>query len=79
MITSTVLAVFFVPVFYMAVQSFIEYWSGPPKSEHGMPHLSFSAPAGSTAPHVAVAGEGVAIAPPPEPPHDTGTAGKVTP
>jgi HAE1 family hydrophobic/amphiphilic exporter-1 len=30
MITSTVLAVFFVPVFYVAVQGFIEYWSGPP-------------------------------------------------
>ena len=31
MITSTVLAVFFVPVFYVAVQGFIELWSGPPK------------------------------------------------
>jgi HAE1 family hydrophobic/amphiphilic exporter-1 len=30
MITSTVLAIFFVPVFYVAVQGFIEYWSGPP-------------------------------------------------
>ena len=31
MITSTVLAVFFVPVFYVAVQGFIELVSGPPK------------------------------------------------
>jgi len=31
MITSTVLAVFFVPVFYVAVQGLIELWSGPPK------------------------------------------------
>jgi len=30
MITSTVLAVFFVPIFYVAVQGWIEYWSGPP-------------------------------------------------
>lgn len=31
MVTSTVLAVFFVPVFYVAVQSLIEKLSGPPK------------------------------------------------
>ena len=31
MITSTVLAVFFVPVFYVAVQKLIEVWNGPPK------------------------------------------------
>ncbi|MBL8822352.1 MAG: multidrug efflux RND transporter permease subunit [Planctomycetia bacterium] len=31
MITSTVLAVFFVPAFYVAIQSFIELISGPPK------------------------------------------------
>ncbi|MEY4190419.1 MAG: hypothetical protein RIR17_1155 [Planctomycetota bacterium] len=31
MITSTVLAVFFVPVFYVAVQGLIELWSGPPQ------------------------------------------------
>jgi HAE1 family hydrophobic/amphiphilic exporter-1 len=31
MITSTVLAVFFVPVFYVAVQKLIELWNGPPK------------------------------------------------
>ncbi len=31
MISSTVLAVFFVPVFYVAIQSFIELISGPPK------------------------------------------------
>jgi len=32
MITSTVLAVFFVPVFYVAVQGFIELLNGPPKA-----------------------------------------------
>jgi len=31
MITATVLAVFFVPVFYVAVQSLIELINGPPK------------------------------------------------
>ena len=31
MLTSTVLAVFFVPVFYVAVQGLIELISGPPK------------------------------------------------
>ena len=31
MITSTVLAVFFVPVFYVAVQKLTELWNGPPK------------------------------------------------
>jgi HAE1 family hydrophobic/amphiphilic exporter-1 len=31
MITSTVLAIFFVPAFYVAVQGFIELLSGPPK------------------------------------------------
>jgi HAE1 family hydrophobic/amphiphilic exporter-1 len=31
MITATVLAVFFVPIFYMAVQGFIELLNGPPK------------------------------------------------
>jgi len=31
MITSTVLAVFFVPVFYVAIQKLIELWNGPPK------------------------------------------------
>lgn len=30
MITSTVLAVFFVPVFYVSIQNWIEYWHGPP-------------------------------------------------
>jgi hydrophobe/amphiphile efflux-1 (HAE1) family protein len=36
MITSTVLAVFFVPVFYVAIQGLIELISGPPKVvEHG--------------------------------------------
>ena len=34
MITSTVLAVFFVPVFYVAIQSLIELKNGPPKA-HG--------------------------------------------
>jgi HAE1 family hydrophobic/amphiphilic exporter-1 len=34
MVTSTVLAVFFVPVFYVAVQSMIEYWAPlPPTTE----------------------------------------------
>jgi HAE1 family hydrophobic/amphiphilic exporter-1 len=31
MVTSTVLAVFFVPVFYVAVQGMTELWSGPPR------------------------------------------------
>lgn len=30
MISATVLAVFFVPIFYVAVQSFIELKNGPP-------------------------------------------------
>jgi HAE1 family hydrophobic/amphiphilic exporter-1 len=30
MITATVLAVFFVPVFYVAIQHWAEFWSGPP-------------------------------------------------
>jgi HAE1 family hydrophobic/amphiphilic exporter-1 len=30
MITATVLAVFFVPVFYVAIQGLIEFISGPP-------------------------------------------------
>lgn len=35
MITSTFLAIFFVPVFYVAVQGFIELLSGPPKPVPG--------------------------------------------
>ncbi len=35
MITSTVLAVFFVPVFYVAIQSLIEMRNGPPKLHPG--------------------------------------------
>ena len=31
MITATVLAVFFVPIFYLVVQGFIEMLNGPPK------------------------------------------------
>ena len=31
MITSTVLAVFFVPVFYVVIQKLIEWRNGPPK------------------------------------------------
>jgi HAE1 family hydrophobic/amphiphilic exporter-1 len=31
MITSTVLAVFFVPVFYVAIQGLVELWKGPPR------------------------------------------------
>jgi hydrophobe/amphiphile efflux-1 (HAE1) family protein len=36
MITSTVLAVFFVPVFYVAFQTLIEWRSGPPKPHAGV-------------------------------------------
>jgi HAE1 family hydrophobic/amphiphilic exporter-1 len=39
MITATVLAVFFVPVFYVAIQSLIEFLSGPP-----VPPPGFHAP-----------------------------------
>src|SRR5262249_29183947 len=35
MITSTVLAIFFVPVFYVAIQSLIELKNGPPKHPPG--------------------------------------------
>ncbi len=35
MITATVLAVFFVPVFYVAIQSLIELKNGPPKLRPG--------------------------------------------
>jgi hydrophobic/amphiphilic exporter-1 (mainly G- bacteria), HAE1 family len=35
MITATVLAVFFVPIFYVAVQSLIELRNGPPKPPGG--------------------------------------------
>ena len=35
MITATVLAVFFVPVFYVAIQSLIELRNGPPKPRPG--------------------------------------------
>ncbi len=38
MITSTVLAVFFVPVFYVAIQSLIELRNGPPKLLPGETH-----------------------------------------
>jgi HAE1 family hydrophobic/amphiphilic exporter-1 len=38
MITSTVLAVFFVPAFYVAVQTLIEMRSGPPKPRSGGTH-----------------------------------------
>jgi hydrophobe/amphiphile efflux-1 (HAE1) family protein len=34
MVTSTVLAVFFVPVFYVAVQGLIELWSGAPRAKN---------------------------------------------
>jgi HAE1 family hydrophobic/amphiphilic exporter-1 len=36
MITATVLAIFFVPVFYVAIQSLVELRNGPPKP-HGEP------------------------------------------
>ncbi|MCE9563935.1 MAG: efflux RND transporter permease subunit [Planctomycetes bacterium] len=38
MITSTVLAVFFVPVFYVAIQSLIELKNGPPRMKLGEHH-----------------------------------------
>ena len=42
MITATVLAVFFVPVFYVAIQSLIELKNGPPKPRPGeVPHVPF--------------------------------------
>jgi hydrophobic/amphiphilic exporter-1 (mainly G- bacteria), HAE1 family len=40
MITSTVLAVFFVPIFYVAIQKLIELLNGPPKPREGQVHLS---------------------------------------
>jgi len=46
MVTSTVLAVFFVPVFYVAIQSLIEKLSGPPK-----PHEPEAAAVPVSAPH----------------------------
>jgi HAE1 family hydrophobic/amphiphilic exporter-1 len=39
MITSTVLAVFFVPAFYVAIQSLVELMNGPPKVKHAEPEL----------------------------------------
>jgi hypothetical protein len=40
MLTSTVLAVFFVPIFYVAIQSLIELKNGPPKPRPGeTPHV----------------------------------------
>jgi HAE1 family hydrophobic/amphiphilic exporter-1 len=38
MVTSTVLAVFFVPVFYIAVQGAIEYWQRPRRAPVSSPH-----------------------------------------
>jgi HAE1 family hydrophobic/amphiphilic exporter-1 len=35
MLTATVLAVFFVPIFYVAIQSLIELKNGPPKPRPG--------------------------------------------
>ncbi len=40
MVTSTALAVFFVPVFYVAVQGLIELWAGPPRARPGAVHLA---------------------------------------
>jgi HAE1 family hydrophobic/amphiphilic exporter-1 len=55
MITATVLAVFFVPVFYVAIQWLIEQRNGPPRLRPGqvahaplepvVPHAKTSAPA----------------------------------
>jgi HAE1 family hydrophobic/amphiphilic exporter-1 len=39
MITATVLAVFFVPIFYVAIQKLIELRSGPPKPMAGQVHV----------------------------------------
>jgi HAE1 family hydrophobic/amphiphilic exporter-1 len=50
MITSTVLAVFFVPAFYVAVQYLTELTSGPPKPRPGQVHL---VPNGTSPPTVA--------------------------
>ena len=47
MITSTVLAVFFVPVFYVAIQGLIELCSGPPKMKGVKPALAFDSPDGA--------------------------------
>lgn len=53
MVTSTVLAVFFVPVFYVAIQGLIEFWNGPPRpTKMGETRLSSNAghPAPATVP-----------------------------
>lgn len=70
MITSTVLAVFFVPIFYVAVQRAIEFWSGPPV-QHGE-----AAPAAEStgASHHAAPPSTPAAVPPVTPaPHSGGT------
>jgi HAE1 family hydrophobic/amphiphilic exporter-1 len=43
MITSTVLAVFFVPAFYVAIQSLIELFNGPPKARQATGETNHSA------------------------------------
>jgi HAE1 family hydrophobic/amphiphilic exporter-1 len=48
MVTSTVLAVFFVPVFYVAVQGLIEFWSGPPSGNTSDVALAIESPSGSS-------------------------------
>jgi HAE1 family hydrophobic/amphiphilic exporter-1 len=77
MITSTVLAVFFVPVFYVAIQSLIELKSGPPKPHPGE-GLPVAVPEAHSPAH-APAPLAAAAAPPPAEapkengkPHDTG-------
>ncbi|WP_439621742.1 efflux RND transporter permease subunit [Gemmata sp.] len=65
MITSTVLAVFFVPVFYVAIQWLIELKNGPPKLRPGeVIHVHLEAEHG----HRAVAPAPVEVAPPPAAP-----------
>lgn len=59
MITSTVLAVFFVPVFYVAIQGLIELISGPPRKPGDEPTKEV-APAYTPAHGVPAIGNGAA-------------------
>src|SRR5207237_4793184 len=69
MLTATVLAVFFVPVFYVAIQSLIELKNGPPKPPPG-----FHAPGEEPEPEMVIeplptASAALVVA---EPPKDNG-------
>ena len=55
MITATVLAVFFVPVFFVAMQKLAELRYGPPKPRAGEIHLATDAPPASGSPGPATA------------------------